>query len=150
MKKLIVIVVTLLLLFSFTAIASAAVHSVFAPTPFILIDGQTGITYTNLMGCATVNWQDNTRYGFFNARVTVLPNTLYEFQLISIGNASPTEIEGLWDIKRNGVLVASGIVGKLYQLSDPIGGYIKFYGGTSQNNTMIWHVASYISNRFDY
>jgi hypothetical protein len=151
MKKLTILIVALLLLLSFATITSAAVHSVFAPTPFLLIDGLTGTNYTNLSGRCSMNWNDATRYGFFNAKVDVLvPFISYEFQLISIGNASATEIEGLWDIYRNGVLVASGIVGKLYRLNEPVGSYFKFYGGDSQNNTNRWHLAAYISNRFDY
>lgn len=151
MKKLIVIAVTLLLLCSFSAIASADVHSVTSGTPFFLIDGLNGNTYNNLSGCSSINWKETTRYGFFNAKIRVNGMMLdYEFQLITVGNAAATNLQGLWDIKRNGVLVASGIVGELTQLMDPIGSWFVFTGGDSQNNTGRWVLGAFITTRFDY
>jgi hypothetical protein len=152
MKKLLAIVLTVLLVFGVSAAALAVdVHSVIAQRPLYLKDGITGITYNALSGTCTMNWKEKTRYGFFNAKITVNNSPLvYDFQLVAIGNCTASEIEGLWDIKRNGVLVASGIVGKLYGINQPVGSYFKFYGGTTQNNTNIWHVSAYITARFDY
>lgn len=157
MKKLLVLVLTLLLVFGATAVALAAdVHSVVAQKPLYLTDGITGTTYSNLSGTCSMNWKEKTRYGFFNAKIKVAGPIImpleYEFQLIAIGNASDSEIEGLWDIKRNGILVASGIVGKLYGINQPVGpgSYFKFYGGDSQNNTNVWHLSAYITYRCDY
>ncbi|MCL6589954.1 MAG: hypothetical protein K6U80_08380 [Firmicutes bacterium] len=149
-----VIVGLLLLVLGSTTIAWAAdVHSVIAQKPFILIDGITNTTYNNVSGTVSMNWKEKTRYGFFNAKISVMNLSApleYEFQLIAIGNSSAGEIEGLWDIKRNGVLVASGIVGKLYAIDQPVGQFFKFYGGDSQNNTNKWHLAAYITYRCDY
>lgn len=155
MKKIFVLVLAVLLVFSASAVAFAAdVHSVVAQKPWILTDGITGTTYDNLSGTCSMNWKEKTRYGFFNAKIKVTGPIIapleYEFQLIAIGNATDSEIEGLWDIKRNGVLVASGIVGKLYGIDQPVGTYFKFYGGDSQNNTMVWHLSAYITYRCDY
>lgn len=155
MKKILTIIVTMAFLFSISAVVLAAdVHSVIAEKPYVLVDGLTGNQYTQLKGFATMNWKDATRYGFFNANVSVtsvLPVVLnYEFQLVSIGNCNDTYIEGLWDIRRNGVLVASGIVGKLEGIDAPVGIYFKFYGGNTQHNTNIWHLSAYVTDRFDF
>jgi hypothetical protein len=153
MKKLSVILVTLLLVFSISAIASADVHSVNSLSPIQLTDGLTNIPYTNVSGFCSMNWKEVTRYGFFNAQITVwnVPQIHYELQLVSIGNCTVSQIEGLWDIKRDGVLVASGIVGILYGINQPAGpNYFKFYGGDSQHNTNRWYLSAYITQRFDY
>jgi hypothetical protein len=152
MKKLLAIVLTVLLIFGVSAAALAAdVHSVISQYPFLLKDGITGNQYNTLNGTCTMNWKEQTRYGFFNAKVTVTGTQLvYEFQLVAIGRCTASEIEGLWDIKRNGVLVASGIVGNVYGINLPVGGYFKFYGGATQNNTNIWHLSAKITARFDY
>lgn len=70
--------------------------------------------------------------------------------MVSISNSTADSVEGLWDIKKDGKLVATGIVGKLYGLNQTVGNYFKFYGGTTQNNNMIWHVSGYITYRLDY
>lgn len=155
MKKILVLVLTVLLVFgASTAVFAADVHSVVAERPLYLTDGITGARYSALSGTCSMNWKEKTRYGFFNAKITVISTGVlpleYEFQLVSIGNATDTEIEGLWDIKRNGILVASGIVGKLYGIDQPVSNYFKFYGGDSQNNTNVWHLSAYITYRCDY
>lgn len=155
MKRIIIIVLAVLLVFGASAAVMAAdVHSVVAEKPYYLTDGNTGISYNNLSGVCSMNWKEKTRYGFFNAKIKVNGPVImpleYEFQLIAIGNATDTEIEGLWDIKRNGILVASGIVGKLYGIEQSVGSYFKFYGGNSQNNTHTWHLSAFITYRCDY
>lgn len=148
------VIMTLIIALAAVGAYAQDVHSVIAQKPFYLTDGLTGTMYRSLKGYCTMNWKDATRYGSFTAKVSPIlltPVLLeYEFTLVSVGNASSTEIEGLWDIKRNGVLVASGIVGKLYGIDAPVGGYFKFYGGDSQSNTFRWHLSAYVTSRFDF
>jgi hypothetical protein len=156
MKKtlLYVIIVLLLLGFSSASITQAAdVHSVIAQKPFVFIDGLTNTTYNNITGVVSMNWKEKTRYGFFNAKISVLYSVTpleYELQLTSIFNSSASAIEGLWDIKRNGVLVVSGITGRLYAIDLPVGQYFKFYSSDNQSNINKWHLAAYITYRCDY
>jgi hypothetical protein len=156
-KRTLLYVIIGLLLFGFIsatiAWAATDVHSVIGQKPFVLVDGLSNTTFNNITGTVSMNWKERTRYGFFNAKIAVL-NTFapleYELQLIAVGNSSASELEGLFDIKRNGVLIASGIVGKLTGIDQPVGQYFKFFGGDSQNNTNKWHLAAYITYRCDY
>jgi hypothetical protein len=155
MKKIIfclVLCVTLSLVS--TAVSYAVdVHSIEAQKPYYLTDGLSGITYTPAKGDCVIGWNDKTNYGFNVARfdITDTDNSInYEFVLVAISNSDSNQIEGLWDIKRNGILVAKGIVGKLYGLNLPVGSYIKFYGGSSQYNTNIWHFSAFITGRYDF
>ncbi len=141
------------LLAVFSTSSAQDVHSVVGAQPLYLADGSTGEFFRDLKGCCSMNWKDLTRYGFFNAKIVVLDipaKPTYEFQLVSIGNCSKTTIEGLWDIKKNGALVASGIVGKLYGIDQTVGHYFKFYGGDDLCYAEKWHVSAYITNRVDY
>jgi len=155
MKKYLVVFFTAMIFASLgLAHAMAAdVYSVIAQKPYILVDGETGQTYNQLSGTCTMNWKGKTRYGFFNAKIDVVNSPVrlsYEFQLVAISNCSNSEIEGIWDIKRNGSLVASGIVGKLYGLDQPVGAYFKFYGGDSLCYAEKWHLSAFITERIDY
>jgi hypothetical protein len=156
MKKMIlclVLCVTLSLLGTVITFA-ADVHAIKAQKTYYLTDGLSGITYTNFKGDCVIGWNDKTNYGFNVARFDIMTDKLtpinYEFILVAISNSDSNQIEGLWDIKHNGVLVAKGIVGKLYGLNQPVGSYIKFYGGNSQNNTNLWHFSVYITGRYDF
>jgi hypothetical protein len=152
MKK--AFLIALCAIFAVATVASAAdVHSIIAQKPLYLVDGSTGASYNVLKGCATIAWKDGTRDGFFNVKVQVANVFIpleYEFQLVAIGNCSATMIEGIFDVKRNGVLVASGIVGRVYGLDQPVGSYFKFYGGDSSCFDTKWHVSAYITARVDY
>lgn len=154
MKKFIFIVVVLLTLFGLSGqIFANDVHSVWSERLFKLGDGITGQWFDAVEGTATINWKDKTRYGFFHA--IAYPSSPvfleYEFILTSISNANDDYIEGFWDIWKNGVLVASGVVGKAYGVDAPVGAYFKLYcGDTSQNNNFKWHLSGYVTRRLDY
>jgi hypothetical protein len=132
---------------------AADVHSIEAQKPYYLTDGTSGSTYSPAKGNCVIGWNDKTSYGFNVARFSI-PDAAtpleYEFILVAISNSDSNQIEGLWDIKRNGILVAKGIVGKLYGLNLPVGSYLKFYGGNSQYNTNTWHFSAYITGRYDF
>ncbi len=98
------------------------IHSVWIEKPYRLYDGDTGIHYNPDVTIVTINWKENTLLGFFNAKAEV-GKTTYQFQLVSISNSDEREIEGFWDIWRNGTLVCSGCVGKAYGLDGDIGNY---------------------------
>lgn len=126
------------------------VHNIESERSLYLKDGITGRWFDQTRGTAIISWRDRTRYGFFNARITAFDplaniSIRYEFQLIAVGNCDDDYIDGLFDITKDGVLVASGIHGKLYGLDQPVGQYFKFY---SDND--VWHMSAYITDRFDY
>lgn len=153
MKKLFVSALLLVSVGFVFQLCAADVHTVVSEKPYILTDGENGSTYYHLEGYCTINWKDKTRYGSYFAKIFVHDSPIrlvYEFTCISISNSNDDFIEGLWDIRRNGVLVASGIVGKLYGLNQPVGSYFKFYGGDTQCNTNTWHMSAFVVDRFDY
>jgi hypothetical protein len=155
MKKMVLwLVLCATLLLAGTVITYAAdVHFIEAQKPYYLTDGLSGTTYTPAKGDCAIGWNDKTNYGFNVARFDITDTVTslnYEFILVAVSNSDSNQIEGLWDIKRDGIIVAKGIVGKLYGLNLPIGSYIKFYGGSSQCNTNIWHFSVFITGRYDF
>lgn len=154
MKRIALGIVFLLITFGLsTGLWAQNVHTVTSGNPLMLIDGITGVTYNAaaLRGDCTVSWKDSTRFGFLNAKVRTAADS-YEFQMVAISNCDRDRIEGLFDIYKNGVLVANGIVGQVYALNQPagVGNYFKFYGGDSQCNTQIWHFSYFIDYRKDF
>ena len=154
MRKVLVVLLSAVLYLTFAvSICAADAHTVISEKPLYLTDGLTGHNYNFLEGDIHISWTDFTRYGYFYAKVIPFDSPIkleYEFILVAVGTADKSEIEGLWDIKINGSLVAEGIVGKLYSLTAPVGDYFKFYGGDSQCNTMVWHLSGYVTDRFDF
>ena len=141
------------LLFAFSVNVFADTHTIISEKPLYLKDGDAGESYKNLRGEIHISWTDLTRYGYFAAKVAPQNSPVflkYEFILVAVSKSDDYEIEGLWDIKKNGVLVAEGIVGSLYGLNQSVGNYFKFYGGDSQCNTNTWHLSGYITDRFDF
>ena len=132
----------------------ADIHDIESDRPLALRDGDTGVSYSTFsFGKCVISWKDNTRYGFFHARavVTAPPaSTTYEFTLVGIARSNDDYIEGLWDIARNGGIVARGVVGKAYGINQPVGAYFKLYCGDSQCYAEKWHYGAYITHRFDY
>ncbi|HEX3029941.1 MAG TPA: hypothetical protein VHT34_11715 [Clostridia bacterium] len=163
--KRIAVILTLALLVSVISVVSSAssvsstsilpmpvtnVHNVVSEKPLYVKDGLTGTWYDNVKGKCVISWQDKTRYGFYNAKLTVYDpvaatNISYKFQLVSIANCNSDTIEGLFDIKKNGTLVASGVTGKLYGLNQAVDNYFKFY-----STGEVWHMSAYITSRVDY
>ena len=133
---------------SSSAAPSAYVHGVFSEKPLYVLDGTTGSWLTSTSGNAIASWTEaplsSGNQAFFNAVAEVGSNR-YEFRLVSLGSTNADEIYGKFDIYKNWTLVASGIPGTVYGLSQPVGSYFKFYDASSQ-----WHVSGYITDRLDY
>lgn len=126
-------------------------HSVWSYKPIWLIDGQTGISYKPIEGKAATSWTEKTRDGYFRAIAVVSSGQQqYEFTLVSIGNSDDSTITGIWDIRRDGILVCEGCVGKAYGLRAPVGDYFKIYIGDANGYAERWHYSGYITSRFDF
>lgn len=80
----------------------------------------------------------------------VTPRKKYEFTLVSIGSNTAKAINGLWDIRRNGILVCEGCIGQAYNLEVAVGDYFKIYIGDAITYSTKWHYSAYITNRFDF
>ena len=143
---------TLLFLFS-TTVAAQAAHSVWSDHPLAVNDWQTHIGYnTFIRGNAAMSWTEGTVSAYVRAVAVVNPQLRYEFILVRAVSTTAESINGLYDVKRNGVLVCHNCVGKAYGLNQPATGanYFKIYVGTPVAYAERWHYSGYITSRFDF
>ncbi|MCP5053971.1 MAG: hypothetical protein GY940_42780 [bacterium] len=107
--------------------AAADVHTVTSST-IIYFDDDAGNLHNApaVTGTLTMSWKDKTHDGFFNAKIYTAKDT-FEVRLISFGKCNSSIADGIFDIYKNGALVAEGIVGRVYN----IGGVVQFNGGTT-------------------
>lgn len=120
-------------------------HQIVSEKPLYLNDAETDTWYDNVKGKVVIKW--NNLIPIFNtlkADLQVANNLNYEFTLVSSESCSSDSIKGTFDIKKNGVLVASNINGELYGLNLSEGDYFKFY-----SDDMKWHFSAYITDRID-
>lgn len=133
---------------SSSAAPSSYVHGIFSQKPLYVLDGTTGTWLTATSGNAIASWTEaplsSGNQAFYNAIVEA-GSDRFEFRLVSLASTNVDEIKGKFDIYKNYALVASGIPGTVYGLSQPVGNYYKFYDDTSH-----WHVSGYITSRLDY
>jgi hypothetical protein len=95
--------------------------------PFHLTDGETGKKYDVFkIGSASAAWTEGTTRAYFRAVAIIAVGTpKYDFELVKTTSTNVSEIEGLFDIKRDGVLVCNDCMGKLYGLNGAVGNYFK-------------------------
>jgi len=133
---------------SSSAAPTAYVHGIFSQQPLYVLDGTTGNWLTSTSGNAIASWTEDPlssgNQAFFNA-ISEVGSDRYEFRLVNLTTTNIDEIKGTFDIYKNYTLVASGIPGTVYGLSQPVGNYFKFY-----DDTFHWHVSGYITDRLDY
>jgi len=133
---------------SSSAAPTAYVHGIFSQQPLYVLDGTTGNWLTSTSGNAIASWTEDPlssgNQAFFNA-ISEVGSDRYEFRLVNLTTTNIDEIKGTFDIYKNYSLVASGIPGTVYGLSQPVGNYFKFY-----DDTFHWHVSGYITDRLDY
>ena len=144
---------------SFIAVFSATglaqnTHSVWSKKPLLVKDGQTNIEYnTFVKGNAAFAWTESTIRAYAHAVVVITPKLRYDFMLIKTTGSTVDGIDGLWDVRRNGVLVCNNCVGKAYLLSPspiPPGNYFKIYVGTPSGYAEKWLYSGDRTERFDF
>ena len=120
-------------------------HQIVSEKPLYLKDADTGTWYDSVKGKVVIKWNNLIPiFNSLNADLQVADDLKYEFTLVSSESCSSDSINGTFDIKRNGVLVASNIKGQLYGLNLSEGNYFKFY-----SDDMNWHFSAYITDRID-
>ena len=142
---------TLLVAFSAPALAQNS-HSVWSTKPLYVTDWNTHTHYDVFSsGNMATAWTQGTRDAYFRAVAVINPNLKYDFRLVKVTAINTAdEIDGLYDIRRNNVVVCHLCVGHAYLLSKPIGDYFKLYVGTPAGYAEQWHYSGYITNRFDF
>ncbi|MCY1042328.1 hypothetical protein OV208_13465 [Corallococcus sp. bb12-1] len=142
MKSLRSLVVAALFL-SVPALA-ADVHSIWSSKGLFVKDNTAGslqVTSSN----AVVSWNVATRAAFVNFHGFAGGNE-YDFELVgSPATTTIYEITGLWNVRRNGVLVCGGCTGHAYELTAAVGNYFKVY-----TTGEVYGFGSYVTTRKDY
>lgn len=77
-------------------------------------------------------------------------NLVYDFRLVQVTATTVSEIDGKFDIFKNGVNVCHLCIGKAYGLNQPVGQYFKIYVGTPAAYAEKWHYSGFITSRFDF
>ena len=144
---------TLATIFSTAALAQDT-HSVWSKKPLLVKDGQTSVEYkTFVKGNAAFAWTESTVRAYAHAVAVITPNLKYDFMLVKTTGSTVDGIDGLWDVRRNGILVCNNCVGKAYMLSPsamPPGNYFKIYVGTPAGYAEKWLYSGDRTDRFDF
>ncbi len=144
------ILVTML---SVTALAQGTL-SVWSKKPLLVKDGQTSAEYNAFVkGQAAFAWTESTVRAYAHAVAVITPKLKYDFMLIKATGSTADGIDGLWDVRRNGVLVCNNCIGKAYMLSPsaiPLGNYFKIYVGTPSAYAEKWLYSGDRTERFDF
>ena len=146
-------IVLLLVLLAAPAVLASPAHSVWSNKPLLVKDGASGAQYNAfLKGDAAFAWNQGTTTAYARAVGVINPNLTYDFQLVSVTSTTADEIDGKFDVFRNGVNVCHLCIGKAYGLSQPagMGKYFKIYVGTPAAYAEKWLYSGYITSRFDF
>ena len=142
--------VVLLLALSPALFAQPA-HSVWSTKPLYIYDGASGAHYSAFVkGNAAFAWNQGTTTAYARAVGVVNANLTYDFRLVQVTATTVSEIDGKFDIFKNGVNVCHLCIGKAYLLNQPIGQYFKIYVGTPLAYAEKWHYSGFITSRFDF
>jgi len=143
---------SLLALLSVPALGQTT-HSVWSDKPFLVKDGATGKEYKVFVkGDAAFAWTQATIRAYAHAVGVISPALTYDFMLVKTTSSNADSISGLFDVKKNGVLVCNNCMGKAYGLNQPAGGgnYFKIYVGTPTAYAEKWGYIGYLTSRFDF
>jgi hypothetical protein len=170
MKKLFLsfFALTAVSLLSVTAMAQVKTHSVWTNNNGLAIrDAQTACTYTSLTGGFSgfnmaTSWTEPTPGDPAEAHfrgvakavgfsLTCLTRS-YDFRLVASTVTGNDNIDGTWNIFRNGVLVCSACNGTAYGLSQAagLGNYYKVYVDDPIAGPQTWLYSGYLDVRKDF
>lgn len=123
---------------------SNPVHSIWTTKPIAVADPAGW--YTPASGNAVISWNEATGQAFVNARAVTTSNDVFEFQLIQTSaNTTSYDINGSWNIYKNGALVCGACQGSAYGLTATVGSGFKIYVANST-----YHFSGNVASRFDY
>lgn len=103
-----------------------------------------GVDFSDISGYTAISWTEGSANAFFSSKITA-DKDVYELELLSVEKSNSYEIVGLFNIKKNGKLLAEGLKGRLYGLSNDEGDYFKFYSEGEK-----YHMSGYITKRIDF
>ncbi len=154
MKRQIPFLFFVLLLALSPALFAQPAHSVWSNKPLGMRDGDTMHAFNDLArGNAAFAWNQGTTIAYARAVGVVNATLTYDFRLVQVtGATSVSEIDGKFDIFKNGVNVCHLCIGRAYLLDQPAGTgkYFKLYVGTPAAYAEKWLYSGYITSRFDF
>lgn len=155
-------------LLSASAMAQPFTHSVWTNNNGLVIrDAQNGCTYNSLTGGfggfnMATSWTEPTPGDPAEAHFRGVakaagysipcPTRGYDFRLVSSTVTGPDNIDGLWNVFRNGVLVCNNCNGTAYGLSQAagVGNYYKVYIDDPVFGPSTWLYSGYLNVRKDF
>jgi inhibitor of cysteine peptidase len=126
---------------------SGTVHNVISDKPLYSwgpVDGDVRV----IDGKCIISWMEGTNNAVFKAKLTVLKDIQkadYEYELVAAKTSDKESIIGVFNIRKDGVVIAKEIPGKVYGIGGPVGQYFKFYSEDTN-----WHLSAYITSRVDF
>ena len=128
-------------------------HSVWSDKPLLIKDFEKHVEYNSFVkGDAAFAWTASTIRSYAHARGQVSSTLLFDFMLVKTTSTNADSISGLFDVRRNGVIVCNNCVGKAYWLSPSVGpgNYFKIYVGTPTAYAENWLYSGERNKRFDF
>jgi hypothetical protein len=123
---------------------SAPVHSLWSTQGLYV--SEPGVFYSPTSANTAISWKEDSASAFINARATIASGDQYEFQLVSVsGIPSASEVQGVWNVSKNGAPLCKMCTGRAYGLNQAIGSYFKIYVDGER-----YHISGYITSRYDY
>ena len=144
------------------SIAAQSTHNIRTATSLAVKDAQTNCWYSSFSYFrASTSWTEpspgydaaaNFRGVAKAFAFGFCASGFYDFTLLKVASTSADEIDGTWDVIRNGTTVCSACSGKAYGLSQPAGtNYFKVYvDDPLYPGTEDWLYSGYIDSRFDF
>ncbi|RKH56678.1 hypothetical protein D7V93_19760 [Corallococcus llansteffanensis] len=119
-------------------------HSIWSNRGLYIQDN--GASYPATGVNMSIIWNESTlaAYASFHG---IANGSTYDFNLVgsSVTAVTAYNINGLWNIQRDGVIICGGCTGSVYGLTAQPGTGIKFYDSTYQ-----FHFSAYVDGRQDY
>jgi len=146
MKRFTLCVLFITFTLSLSSMAFAQDHTVISNNPFYVSDADLMVSFLATSGYGTVSWKESSPYAFLSATVRAGG---YTYQLIcnsAYGSTNDT-FRGYFDIFRDGVLMASNILGTVSGLSQPAGVNNVFRFDDFSNS---WSFGFYLDIRYDF
>jgi hypothetical protein len=126
------------------SVPAMAAHSLWSTQGLYISDNGANFPATGVN--LAISWNESTLSASASFHGVANGNS-YDFELVgsSVSSVTAWNINGLWNIKRNGALICTGCPGSAYGLTAPVGTGIKFYDSTN-----LFHFSAIVSARQDF
>ncbi|RKH33439.1 hypothetical protein D7Y13_17175 [Corallococcus praedator] len=128
----------------FVSVPALAGHSIQSTHGLSIVDNGASSPATGVN--MAITWNESTLYAYASFSGIANGNS-YDFNLVgsSVTAVTASNINGLWNIHRNGVLICGGCTGSAYGLTAGVGSGIKFY-----TSGEVYGFSAYVDSRQDY